>query len=61
MQKMKPYPLGLDNPYMIRAILGTTRWGLYRKNPYQKIAEFASQFQAYDARRAILKSEGYSA
>jgi hypothetical protein len=46
---------------MIRAILGTTRWGLYRKNPYQKIAEFASQFQAYDARRAILKSEGYSA
>jgi hypothetical protein len=61
MQKMKPYPLGLDNPYMIRAILGTTRWGLYRKNPYQKIAEFASQFQAYDARRAILKSEGYNA
>jgi hypothetical protein len=59
MHKMKPYPLGLDNPYVIRSILGTTRWGLYRKDPYQKVAEFASQFQAYDARRAILKTEGY--
>jgi len=58
---MKPYPLGLDNPYVIRGILGTTRWGLYRKNPFQKIAEFASEFQAYDARRAILKFEGYNA
>lgn len=58
---MKPYPLGLDNPYVILGILGTTRWGLYRKNPFQKIAEFASEFQAYDARRAILKFEGYNA
>jgi hypothetical protein len=58
---MKPYPLGLDNPYTILAIIGTTRWGLYRKDPFQKIAEFASEFQAYDARRAILKSEGYDA
>ena len=61
MQKMKPYPLGLDNPYMIRAVIGSTRWALYRKSPFQKIAEFASEFQAYDARRAILKSEGYNA
>jgi len=61
MQKMKPYPLGLDNPYMIRAVIGSTRWALYCKSPFQKIAEFASEFQAYDARRAILKSEGYSA
>ncbi len=58
---MKPYPLGLDNPYVIRGIIGTTRWGLYRRESYQKIAEFATEFQAYDARRAILKSEGYSA
>jgi hypothetical protein len=58
---MKPYPLGIDNPYVIRAIIGTTRWALYRRNPFQKVAEFASQTQAYDARRAILKSEGYSA
>lgn len=58
---MKSYPLGIDNPYVIRSIFGTTRWGLYNRNSYQKIAEFASQFEAYDARRAILKSEGYNA
>jgi hypothetical protein len=58
---MKPYPLGLDNPYVIRGIVGTSRWGLFRRDPFQKIAEFASQTQAYDARRAILKQEGYKA
>ena len=58
---MKPYPLGIDNPYQIIGLFGTTRWALYRRKPYQKIAEFATEFQAYDARRAILKSEGYDA
>lgn len=58
---MKSYPLGIDNPYTILGIVGTTRWGLYRKDPWQKVAEFASQTQAYDARRAILKFEGYRA
>ena len=58
---MKPYPLGLDNPFVIRSVYGTTRWALYRRESYQKIAEFATQFDAYDARRAILKSEGYNA
>ena len=57
---MKPYPLGLDNPYVIRGIIGSTRWALYRRDPFEKVAEFASEFQAYDARRAILKSEGYN-
>ncbi len=58
---MKSYPLGIDNPYVILGIIGTTRWGLYRREPFQKVAEFASQTEAYDARRAILKFEGYSA
>jgi len=58
---MKPYPLGIDNPYQICQIYGTTRWGLYRRHSFQKIAEFATQFQAYEARRAILKAEGYNA
>lgn len=58
---MKPYPLGLDNPYVIRGIIGSTRWGLYHRETYQKVAEFATQWQAYDARRSILKSQGYSA
>jgi hypothetical protein len=57
--KMKPYPLGLDNPYVIRGIIGSSRWGLYRREPFEKVAEFASEFQAYDARRAILKQQGY--
>lgn len=58
---MKPYPLGLDNPYVIRGIYGTSRWGLYDRETYHKVAEFASQTQAYDARRAILKTQGYDA
>lgn len=57
---MKAYPLGIDNPYVIRAVYGTTRWGLYERETYQKVAEFASQFDAYDARRSILKSQGYN-
>ena len=56
---MKPYPLGIDNPYLILGEVGSSRWGLYRRDPFQKIAEFASQTQAYDARRAILKMQGY--
>ena len=58
---MKPYPLGIDNPYVIRGIIGTSRWGLYHRETYQKIAEFATQFQAYDARRALLRFDGYNA
>jgi len=58
---MKPYPLGLDNPYVIRGMIGTNRWALYLREPFQKVAEFATEFQAYEARRAILKSQGYSA
>ena len=58
---MKPYPLGIDNPYVVYGIMGTTQWALYRRDPFQKVATFKSQFQAYDARRALLKSEGYNA
>ena len=58
---MKPYALGLDNPYAIRGIIGSSRWGLYDRQTYQKIAEFASETQAYDARRSILKALGYDA
>lgn len=58
---MKPYPLGLDNPYVIIGDICSSRWSLYRREGFEKIATFASQTQAYDARRAILKSEGYNA
>lgn len=58
---MKPYPLGIDNPYLIRGEIGSTRWALYRRDSFQKIASFRTQFDAYDARRALLKFEGYNA
>jgi hypothetical protein len=58
---MKPYPLGFDNPYVIRGIIGSSRWALYRREPFEKVAEFPNEFAAYDARRAILKFEGYDA
>jgi hypothetical protein len=57
---MKPYPLGLDNPYVILGEIGSSRWGLYRREPFQKVAEFPTEFAAYKARRAILKTEGYN-
>lgn len=58
---MKPYPLGLDNPYVVRQVMGTTRWAIYRKEDFQKVATFRSQFDAYDCRRSLLKFEGYNA
>lgn len=56
---MKPYPLGIDNPYVILAVTGTTRWGLFRRDPFEKIIEFASETAAYDARRSLLLFAGY--
>lgn len=58
---MKPYPLGIDNPYRIMQEIGSTKWSIYRLEPFQKVASFPSQTQAYDARRTLLKIEGYQA
>ena len=58
---MKPYPLGIDNPIVIRGEIGSSRWALYWKDGFQKIASFPNEYSAYEARRAILKSEGYDA
>jgi hypothetical protein len=57
---MKAYPLGIDNPILIRADFGTTTWSLYWREQFVKIASFPNQFAAYDARRSILKSMGYN-
>ena len=57
----KPYPLGYDNPYVVRQVYGSTRWAIYRKDDFQKVATFPNQFIAYDCRRAILHQEGYDA
>ena len=58
---MKPYPLGLDNPYIVRAVVGSSRWAIYRKENFQKIATFPNQFVAYECRRALLRFDGYNA
>lgn len=58
---MKPYPLGIDNPYRIMQEIGSTKWSIYRMDPFQKVATFNSQTEAYDVRRALLKVEGYNA
>jgi hypothetical protein len=57
---LKPYPLGVDNPYRIMQEIGSTNWSVWRLKPFQKVATFKSQFEAYEARRALLKSEGYN-
>lgn len=57
---MKPYPLGLDNPILIREDFGATTWSLYWRDEFVKIATFPNQFEAYNARRSILKEQGYN-
>jgi len=58
---MKPYPLGIDNPYRICQVYGKNRWAIYSRDTFQKIAEFPTEMQAYSARRAILRFQGYNA
>jgi len=44
------------NPIRIRQVYGTTRWALYWRDDFQKIATFRSEFTAYEMRRAILET-----
>ncbi len=54
---MKSYPTKLDNPYLVRVVANKNTWGIYRRDPYQKLAEFGSEFEAYSARRALIDFE----
>ena len=58
---MKPYPLGIDNPILIKQVWGSTDWALYWRKDHIKIATFSNQFTAYDMRRSILRALGYDA
>ena len=58
---MKSYPLGIDNPILIKQIWGSTKWALYWRKDHIKIATFSNQFTAYDMRRSILRCIGYDA
>ena len=53
---MKNYPLGVDNPIIVKGVWGSHKWALYWKDDFTKIATFPNQFQAYEARRSILQS-----
>jgi|TARA_B100000900_G_C20267251_1_gene588503 hypothetical protein len=53
---MKPYPLGIDNPIKVKAVWGSTKWALYWKDDFTKIATFPNQFVAYEVRRSIIDS-----
>ena len=48
------YPLGIDNPILIKGVIGSHKWALYWRDDMIKIATFNSQFQAYEARRFLL-------
>jgi hypothetical protein len=48
------YPLGIDNPIMVKGVMGTHKWALYWKDDMTKIATFPNQFLAYECRRVIL-------
>ena len=52
---MKSYPLGIDNPIMVKAVYGSTRWALYWKDSFIKIGSFPNQFVAYECRRAMIE------
>ena len=49
------YPLGIDNPIKVKGLIGSHKFALYWADDMQKIATFNSQFQAYEARRFIIK------
>ena len=53
---MKPYPLGIDNPIIVKGVIGSHKWALYWREDMQKIATFSNQFSAMEARRAIIRS-----
>jgi hypothetical protein len=53
---MKPYPLGIDNPILVKAVMGSHKWAIYWREDFTKIATFNSQFEAYQARQFILKN-----
>jgi len=48
------YPLGIDNPIKVKAVMGSYKWALYWKDDMTKILTCHSQTQAYELRRFIL-------
>lgn len=57
----KPYPLGIDNPYLVRGRIGTSKWEIIDRKTFQCLGVYPNEFVAYECRRAMLKNAGYDA
>lgn len=56
-----PYPLGLDNPMIVRGRIGTTKWEIIDRTTGQCLGVYPTQLIAYDCRRTMLRNAGYDA
>jgi hypothetical protein len=57
----KPYPLGIDNPMIIRARFGTSKWEIVDRETRHCLGVYPNELVAYDCRRTMLRYAGYDA
>lgn len=57
----KPYPLGIDNPFMVRGRIGTSKWEIIDRKTQACLGVYPNQLIAYECRRAMLLNAGYDA
>lgn len=57
----KPYPLGMDNPMIVRGRIGTSKWEIIDRETRQCLGVYPNETCAYDCRRAMLRNAGYDA
>lgn len=57
----KPYPLGIDNPMIVRGRIGTSKWEIIDRATGHCLGVYPNQFIAYDCRRTMLRHAGYDA
>jgi len=53
---MKSYPLGIDNPILVKGVWGSHKWAIYWKDDMTKIATFSNQHTAMMARQSIIET-----
>jgi hypothetical protein len=53
---MKSYPLGIDNPILVKGVRGSHKWAIYWRDDMTKIATFSNQHNAMMARQSIIES-----
>jgi hypothetical protein len=57
----KPYPLGIDNPMIVRARIGTSKWEIVDRITRQCLGIYPNELIAYDCRRTMLRHAGFDA